>query len=174
MEAQEIPIDEIAMNVWGSMLDICLEPLSPAATLPPTSRSASGCVHISGAWEGSIVVECAWELARQVTEVMLGMAEGAASSDEVHDALGELTNMIGGNVKSLVPFPSQLSLPSVIEGVDFRLRIPGTQCVRQVAFESEGQLLFIRLMQKEQGGAESRVSQAMQAEHPTPPASSAP
>ncbi|QCC78154.1 chemotaxis protein CheX [Nocardioides daphniae] len=49
---------------------------------------------------------------------MLGMDPDAdePSEADVVDAVGELVNMVGGNVKSLVPGPSQLSLPLVATG----------------------------------------------------------
>ena len=149
METQEIPIEEITQNVWGSMIGLELQAAPGVAVMPPSKHSISGCVHISGAWDGSVVFECAMNLARRATELMLGMEAGSASSDDVYDAVGELTNMIGGNLKSLVPFPSQLSLPSVIEGTDLKLRIPGTQCLKQVAFELNGDLVLISVMQKD-------------------------
>ena len=52
---------------------------------------------------------------------------------EVVDALGELTNMIGGNVKSLLPAPSQLSLPMVSESV-WPTTVPGSVAVCRIAF----------------------------------------
>src|SRR3546814_11558410 len=45
---------------------------------------------------------------------MLAMSE--ITPEDVTDAIGELVNMIGGNVKSLMPEPSILSLPMVAAG----------------------------------------------------------
>ena len=56
---------------------------------------------------------------------MFGAEPGDLSDDEVSDALGELTNMVGGNIKSLLPAPSQLSLPSVAAGESCTVRVPG-------------------------------------------------
>jgi len=49
---------------------------------------------------------------------MLGLVDSAAGTpdEDVADAVGELVNMIGGNVKSLMPGPSVLSLPVVAAG----------------------------------------------------------
>jgi len=48
---------------------------------------------------------------------MLGL-EGPdeAGPADVADAVGELVNMVGGNIKSLMPGPSVLSLPAVAAG----------------------------------------------------------
>jgi len=37
------------------------------------------------------------------------------TSDEIGDALGELANVLGGNVKAMLPAPSTMSLPTVSE-----------------------------------------------------------
>ena len=79
---------------------------------------------------------------------MFGLEKGAASSEGIHDTIGELANMIGGTVKSLLPTPSQLSLPTVSEGTGLEMSIPGARSLNQLALHSEGKLFFVRLMQK--------------------------
>jgi chemotaxis protein CheX len=74
----------------------------------------SAAVSVSGAWRGHIVVECSASGSRQVAAALMGMAAGDVTGDDVVDALGELANVIGGNVKSLLPAPSALSLPHVV------------------------------------------------------------
>ena len=56
--------------------------------------------------------------ATAVTDAMLGLdpGDGPRPAEDVADAVGELVNMIGGNVKSLMPGPSTLSLPLVRAG----------------------------------------------------------
>ena len=148
MDTVETQIGQIAQDVWLSMLGVEIQPAPPDAAIDASVRSMSGCVHISGAWEGSVVLSCVAELAHQATEAMFGLEPGAASTEEVHDTIGELANMIGGNVKALFPAPSQLSLPSVSEGTGLEMSIPGARSLNQLALESEGKLLFIRLLEK--------------------------
>jgi chemotaxis protein CheX len=54
--------------------------------------------------------------------------------DDVRDVLGELANMIGGNMKSCMPTGVRLSMPTVMEGRDYDLRICGSQILERVAF----------------------------------------
>jgi chemotaxis protein CheX len=49
------------------------------------------------------------------------------SPADITDAVGELVNIIGGSVKSLMPQPTVLSLPSVRTGPAGEL--PGTEVV---------------------------------------------
>ena len=50
---------------------------------------------------------------------------GSISKDDVSDTLGEVVNMIAGNLKSVLPAGVVLSIPSVVEGRDFIFRICG-------------------------------------------------
>jgi chemotaxis protein CheX len=108
----------IAKDVWSSFLGIDLEPVAPTV---PAQRAAdeerlTGVIEVSGAWEGSVEVGCPPATARALAAAMLGSAPEAIGANDVTDALGELANMVGGNVKSLLPAPSRLSLPVVRAG----------------------------------------------------------
>ena len=116
----------IAQDVWGSFLSMDLEANPLGDDAPPIEgRTMTGCVHVTGEWQGSIFLECGVDAAQGAAEAMFGADPGTLSPDEVSDALGELTNMVGGNIKSLLPGPSALSIPSVAEGLEYTVRVPG-------------------------------------------------
>jgi CheY-specific phosphatase CheX len=58
----------------------------------------------------------------------------ATIDDDVRDALGELANMLAGNLKSVLPGGAVLSMPSVIEGSDYSLQICGHLSIERVPF----------------------------------------
>ena len=58
-------------------------------------------------------------------------------NDDVRDTLGELANMIAGNLKALLPFGVAISMPSVVEGSDYSLRICGGNQASRLTFSSE-------------------------------------
>lgn len=70
-------------------------------------------VAIHGAWNGSAVVLLDQEAARQLAARMLDTAPDELSREEILDAAGEIANILGGNLKSMLPQPSQLGLPEV-------------------------------------------------------------
>ncbi|MCU1692137.1 MAG: cheA [Frankiales bacterium] len=127
-------ITSIAQDVWSSFLSMELElhPLGPEAPALD-GRTMTGTVHVSGEWQGSVFLEVPSDLAQASAEAMFAADPGTLSADEVCDALGELTNMVGGNIKSLVPGPSKLSIPSVAEGESYTVRVPGAVLVERVA-----------------------------------------
>ena len=76
----------------------------------------SATVSVTGGWEGHVVIDCGAELGRQIAAGFL-MAEASDITDEdLSDAMGEFANVVGGNVKSMMPGPSKLSLPVAVIG----------------------------------------------------------
>ena len=124
----------IAQDVWESFLSLTLLPHPLGDDTPDvTGPTLTGCVSISGAWAGSVFLQCSLDQARTAAEAMFGAEPGDLSDDEVSDALGELINMVGGNIKSLLPAPSQLSLPSVAAGESYTVRVPGAVLISRSA-----------------------------------------
>ena len=83
-----------------------------------------------------------------ITAVFFGTEPHHADPAEINDAIGEVANMIGGNVKALMPAPSQLSLPTVTTGIDYVVTFPGTQRRRCEAFLIEGNPLVVSILRK--------------------------
>ncbi len=146
---EEVPVAssdivEITQEVWSSFLSLELVPVD-ADSAPLHGPRLTGVVSISGGWQGTVVLECALAHAVAAAEAMFASEPGTLSGEEVSDALGELTNMVGGNVKSLLQAPSALSIPSVAEGESYTVRVPGAVLVDRVALQSAAGLLHISL-----------------------------
>ncbi len=130
-------IIEIAQEVWESFLSMSLLPHPLGADAPLLQgQSMTGCVHISGEWTGSVFLSCDLGVAAVAAEAMFAADPGSLSPDEVSDAIGELTNMIGGNLKSLLPAPSSLSVPTVAVGESCSVRVPGAVLLDRVVLVS--------------------------------------
>jgi chemotaxis protein CheX len=67
---------------------------------------------------------------------MLG-EEPAEINDDVRDVLGELANIVGGNLKSLFSPGVGLSLPFVAEGKDYALHLCDSHNGTTVSFTCE-------------------------------------
>lgn len=137
-------LEVITREVWTSFLDG-----DPAGLLPGgagvVSERVTGCVHLSGAYVGSIMLECSAAAARDAAAALFSMQPGDVTHGEVVDAIGELANMVGGNVKSMLPGPSVLSLPAVVHG---QLAVPGAQVVREVRLTWRNEPLTVSLWQQ--------------------------
>ncbi|UDY24077.1 chemotaxis protein CheX [Nocardioides sp. Kera G14] len=115
---EQTDVAAVVGQVWSSFLGE-EQPLlpTPAAAGPFVEPCWSAAVSISGGWDATVTVEVSAELAVALTRLMLGFGDDDALEDgDVADAVGELVNMVGGNIKSLMPGPSVLSLPAVAAG----------------------------------------------------------
>ena len=66
--------------------------------------------------------------------------------DVVRDVLGELANMIGGNLKPVLTPGIRLSMPSVVDGCDYSLRVCGAKIQQRLAFQSAEGLFWITIL----------------------------
>lgn len=144
MTVIEADIEDITRTLWSTLFDLPLS-VAPAVALGP-GPVVTGCVQIVGEWRGAVMLQCPISLAEILTEQMY-QAELAPTLDEVRDALGELTNVIGGNVKALFPGPSRISLPSVAVGTDYELGVVETSSITEVPFICGGYPLRVKLFE---------------------------
>jgi chemotaxis protein CheX len=124
MSTVELPrvvdLVDVVTEVWSSMLsaESRVELVDPRPLL--TDRAAepstwSAVVDVAGPAPRRVSVVTDDACARALTRHLLRVS--APADDDVADALGELANIVGGNLKSLMPPPSALSLPSTARGV---------------------------------------------------------
>jgi len=146
----ESEISQITESIWESILGVEVQQREVTGLVTEKEHTLAGCVQITGAWEGAVAVHCGVDLARQIAALMFDANPAQTSIEEVQDALGELVNMTGGNIKALLAEPCYLSLPAVVEGNNYTLRIPGSSLVSQVAFECQGYPFLVTLMEKEE------------------------
>ncbi|MBX7078322.1 MAG: chemotaxis protein CheX [Nannocystaceae bacterium] len=114
----------------------------------PTSV-ASSLIGIAGKWDGAVILDCSPGVARELATIMFGVPEAEVDRSHIEDTMGELANMIGGNLKALLAPPCTLSLPTVVEGHDYRVRVPGATVVRDLSFELPRG--FLRVLVAERG-----------------------
>lgn len=109
----EVAVQSIAAQVWEMLFD------APAVQVTEVADDAFGSdpltfsVDVYGAWHGTVSLTCPAAVGVEMTRRMLALPE----SDDVdpldlEDALGEVVNVLGGNVKSLVD-GCTLGLPRV-------------------------------------------------------------
>jgi chemotaxis protein CheX len=152
MDLTDVDLHRISADIWAAILGLELKPNPALDTYDADQRVVTGCVHITGDWEGAVTVQLSETLARQATALMFAMEPGEVDEEEVADTVGELANMTGGNVKSLLGGSCQLSLPSVTTGRDYHVSIPGAVARDRAAADAAGELVVTTLLQRA-GGA---------------------
>jgi chemotaxis protein CheX len=151
MELIEEEIRRLTPTIWDTILHLPLEVAGESAL--PGNRMLSACVHITGAWNGAVSLSCEVDFASEAAAIMFGLVGSDPTTADMQDALGELTNMVGGNIKALLPEPCHLSLPAVVEGADYSMRIPRSRLVTRIPFRSGEHALHISLLQREEKAA---------------------
>ena len=139
-------IEQIAQSVFATMLEIELARTDSAVL--PESDLLLAAVHIAGEWTGSVVLALSQPVARHAASMMLQMPLGDVVENDMKDVASELTNMIGGNLKSLLPGPSFLSLPTIVSGRDFGLQVRDAELLDDVVLACESGPIGVRLFAK--------------------------
>ena len=144
MQFFENEIKEYAEFAW-STFDLKITPSSGQFN-ENSENSVAANIQISGHWQGVIALKIERDLAQQLAVKMFSMEKGKVTDDEINDALSEMINVIGGNLKSLLPQPNQLSLPMVaLKGTS--LQFPFTVQRSQVVFDCMGKQFMVAIHQ---------------------------
>jgi chemotaxis protein CheX len=93
-------------------------------------------------------LECDRGQACHFTHRLMAVPLPQEVNDDVRDTMGELANMLGGNLKSVLPRGVVLSMPSVVEGSDYSLRVCGGHAVvERVAYRSPAGVFWVTLVE---------------------------
>ena len=138
-----------AQDVFATMLNLPVE-VGIAREEPGEPNSFDGVISmvgIGGSWSGTGRIWCAPRFACKLAEALL-LTPYESVNDDVLDAMGEVGNMIIGNVKNIVEEklgPLGLSVPTVIYGRNFKTRSAGVPAWTVIPFHSGGDDLEISI-----------------------------
>jgi chemotaxis protein CheX len=144
-------LTQIVQSVFITMMNIevhlCDAPWSP------TGDRMTSLVYLTGDWNGAIILECNPKMACHFAGRILDMDPPERVDDDVRDVLGELSNMIGGNMKSGMSIGIRLSMPSVMNGRDYDLRICGSEVQERLAFQCDDGNFWVTILTTREGVA---------------------
>ena len=111
-----------------------------------------GSVGFAGLVMGNVNVFVGQDFAHQIAAAMLGMEEDEIENEEeVHDVIGELCNMIGGDLKSRLcdcGMTCSLSIPSITSGKDFRIESKGWDRNEKFGFHNHQHTALVEVYMK--------------------------
>ena len=140
---------EATANVFDTMLSLKLEAVEAVAPSSLTGIRDVSSVCFAGDATGIVSVHVSEELARIMAANMLGMEPDAIEGHaEIEDLLGELGNIVGGNLKSAltdVGLRCALSTPSFTSGSDFMIESLNLERYERYAFQCEGRAVFVEM-----------------------------
>jgi len=116
-------------DVFDTMLSMNLEQIDDGSERIDGENQIIGSVGFAGKVMGNVNIQIGGDFARLITAEMLGMkTDEIESEEEVYDVIGELCNMVGGDIKSRLcdsGFTCELSIPSVTGGNDLKIESMG-------------------------------------------------
>ena len=137
---------QLVTDIWSALVGLPVALAAPDALALAGRPLVSGRIEVHGQWRGSITVTATAGLATGIAAAMFDKRPADIVEDDRCDAIGELTNVTGGNFKALLaPLESRLSLPRVTSGAPAAPG-PGERTLGEVGLTSDGQALLVRFI----------------------------
>lgn len=133
LEIMPSELAQIVESVFGTMLS--LEVGECGTPWFPSGNRLTSAVHLAGDFNGAVLLECDRRQACRFAGRFLSTDPPETVDDVVRDVLGELANMIGGNLKCIFSAGIRLSMPSVVDGSDYSVRVCGAEVRERLAFQ---------------------------------------
>ena len=134
MEIRE-KIIETTQEIFSSMVMMEVSAFDESVTEGSVhTQSITGLIGLAGTYKGVLAIHMPNEVALAVTSSFLGMDVEEINAD-VEDAIGELANMLGGNVKTILSESGRdisLSLPSTISGKEYNFQLASEAAERTI------------------------------------------
>lgn len=145
IDSYQSEVVQIVEDVFRTMLSLDMKPLPGSSSAAPGTLTAA--VQFAGEWKGAVLLQCSPGQALVVTSRLIPGLVSVKVDADVRDALGELANMLGGNLKSVLPSGVALSMPTVVEGSDYALHVCGGNASKTLGFSSALGLFWVTLVQ---------------------------
>jgi chemotaxis protein CheX len=136
-------------EVFTTMLNLSVTPgevfVEKEEAVP--SSGVVSLIGLAGSWVGSGSLACSAGCATKIASALL-MASYEGINEEVLDAVAEVTNMIIGNVKTVLETrlgAMGLSTPTVIYGRNFQTRSSGNQEWTVVPFSLDDERMCVQV-----------------------------
>ncbi len=108
MSINQAELESLTRDIWATMVGLDLVDAVMAGSPDPGISSQ---IEIEGETELALRIDCSMDLARKVAGRLFDMPEDELDSELVLDAMSEMANVLGGNIKGMWPGAIKLSLP---------------------------------------------------------------
>lgn len=142
-------VSESIVTVFDTMLSMTLSPAAdvPASSLEGIRNVASIC--FAGDVTGTVSIHISQGFCKEMAARMLGTAVDEIDGDgEVEDLLSEISNIVGGNLKSAITDAGAgcvFSTPSLTAGSDFTIESLGLEQYERFACQHEADTVLVEM-----------------------------
>ncbi len=138
-------------EIFDTMLSMEVEAIDTEQSLIENINKIVGSVGFAGDVSGCMNIHVNNDLAKIITGNMLGEDPEDVGKEEIIDVVGELSNMIGGDVKSRLcdaDLPCSLSIPTTTIGKNFTIDSQGWDRHESFTFRSNEHVAFVEVYVK--------------------------
>ena len=136
------------VSVFETMLSLRTT-LSTKTGLPFSAERVTGTAGFGGDnVNGTLYLHLSAATAARFAGAMLQLPSEEIPENEINDAVGEVTNMLIGGLKSWLTncgAPCAMSTPAIIRGTSFAIETPSDVKSRVLAFESEAGIVAVEI-----------------------------
>lgn len=149
-------IVESTREIFSSMIMMEVSPVGGSQTENggrSLRSSISGIVGLTGKYSGVLAIHAPELVARAITGNFLGM-EVDEINEDVQDAIGELANMLAGNVKSYLSPGGKdidLSIPSTVHGEEYSFLVEKGAEKMVMTFQASEHEFMVELQLRKEG-----------------------
>ncbi len=159
-------VTKSVLDVFDTMLSFQLETVEDAPATDVTEKRIVGSVNFAGQVCGIILIHIQDEFARNMAAAMLGMTiEEIESDEEVRDVICEISNIVGGNLKSFFNdsgFYCVLSTPSITSGENFDITSLNTERYESISYRYQAYNIRVEVGVKLQSGYQADTGGAQE------------
>ncbi|MDR0475853.1 MAG: chemotaxis protein CheX [Treponema sp.] len=138
------PFVEVTRATFKDFVGIEVSPRHPHYMEPEKvfEWDVSSVIGLSGAVRGAVIISMKTDLAIKLADILVGPPHTEIDADVV-DAIGEVVNIIAGNIKPKVPNGDKIviSIPTTIRGKELSIAWPSKQtrvlCIPYKVFEND-------------------------------------
>jgi chemotaxis protein CheX len=138
-------------GVFATMLKIPIQKEPPGSAILNGEPHVAGSVGFIGELSGVVYVYSTVNFARKMTRAMVGSKEADTGDEMVNDAIGEISNMIVGNIKSRLTdrgLGCILTIPSIVRGSHFTIQPTSSTERRVCSFQCDGSQVVVEILLK--------------------------
>jgi chemotaxis protein CheX len=138
------PFVEVTVNTFKEFVGVDVSPRHPYFVDPEKGLEwdISAVIGLSGVVRGAVIISMKTDLAVKLTNLLAGEGHTEIDADVV-DAIGEINNIIAGNIKPKVPNGQKIviSIPTIIKGKEHSIAWPSQRtrilCIPHKAYEDD-------------------------------------
>ncbi|WP_419663135.1 FliN: predicted flagellar motor switch protein [Desulfosarcina variabilis str. Montpellier] len=161
-------ISSTIIETFDAMMSIQIERFDPDEAITLPDNHIVGAIHFGGEVVGVMSFSLGYDFAQEVTAAMLGIeTKEIESVEEIKDVIGELANIVAGNLKTEFldsGLTCVISTPSITQGSDFKIDPVNIAQPLKMRFRRDKSYVLIELCVKEDIGAKEDIMSKLSSE----------